>query len=158
MESKTYSTEELNKFKKLILIDIIEDWGNDNQRHITNLRTATKSKLIDIIIEKNMPKKDVYISFQDNKEKDKDKHTNPFEVGLYTYHQTTDCDGDYIHTLLNIEIYKITKYTISFKITKYGKTTDYKQRKVQYFSTGDAYVNTEKYFASLSFENFKKST
>ena len=152
----TYTSEELNKFKKLILIDIIQDWCDDNGKRITNLRTATKPKLIDIIIEKNMPKKDDYVSIQDNKEKQKDKYTNPFEVGKYAYRQITDCDGDYITTDLDIEIYRTTKYTISFKITKYGKTTDYKQRKVQYFSTGTAYVNTEKYFSSLTFDNFKK--
>ena len=156
MTSKTYTTEELNKFTKLILIDIIQDWGDDNNRRITNLRTAVKDKLINLIIEKSMPKKDVYISFQDNKEKKKDIYTNPFEVGKYTYHQTTDCDGDYIHTDLNIEIYRATKYTISFKITKYGKTTEYKQRKVRYFFTGDAYVKYAEFRHSINFDKLKK--
>lgn len=156
MESKTYTTEELNNFTKLILIDIIEDWCDDNKKRFTNLRKVVKDKLINLIIEKNMPKKDKYISIQDNKEKEKDKYTNPFEVGKYTYHQVTDCDGDYIHSHLNIEIYKVTKYTISFRVTKYNETTEYKQRKVQYFSSGDAYVNTEKYHHSLTFDKFKK--
>ena len=163
MESKTYTIEELNKFTKLTLIDIIQDWGNDNKRHITNLRTAVKDKLINLIIEKNMPKKDKYISIQDNKEKnkkkkeeEKDKYTNPFKVGKYIYHETTDCDGDYIHNYLNIEIYKSTKCTISLKITKYGRTKEYKQRKVRYFSTGDAYVKYEEFRHSINFDKLKK--
>ena len=161
MLSKTYTTEELNKFKKLILIDIIQDWGDDNQRRITNLRTAVKDKLINLIIEKNMPKKDKYISIQDNKKKkkeddEKDKYTNPFEVGKYIYHETTDCDGDFINTALIIEIYKTTKCTISLKITRYGKTKEYKQRKVRYLSTGDAYVKYEKYRHSINFDKLKK--
>ena len=152
-----YTTEELNKFKKLILISIIEDWCCDNEKHITNLRTATKPNLIKLIIDKKMPKKDEYASIKEEEKKEKEERVNPFEVGHYSYCDITDCDGDYIKTNLSIEIYRVTKYTISFKIEKYGKINDYKQRKVQYFTTGGAYVKTEKYFTTLTFDNFKKA-
>ena len=51
-----YTTEELSKFKKVMLYDIIENYCNKNNKHFTNLSKATKQKLIDLIEKYEMPK------------------------------------------------------------------------------------------------------
>ncbi len=148
-----YTTEELSKFKKVMLYDIIENYCNKNNKHFTNLSKATKQKLIDLIEKYEMPK--IIVKEEPKKIDDKDKYTNPFKVGEYTYNKKTDCDGDILITCYTINIYKVSKYTVSYTATKYGETKDYKQRKVHYFSSGDAYVNTEKYNSTFYWEYFK---
>ena len=145
----SYTNEELSKFKKDTLYAIIDNYCEQKNGRFTNLRKATKPKLIDLIKKYDMPKIEV-------EEEPKNQYTNPFKVGTYIYNETTDCDGDKIHSCYDINIYRTTKYTISYTLTAYGKTTDYKQRKVMYLgSTGLPYVNREQYSQSLYYDKFK---
>jgi|DEB0MinimDraft_6_1074348.scaffolds.fasta_scaffold41938_3 hypothetical protein len=85
-----------------------------------------------------------------------EENVNPFEVGNYTYLLPHLLFSPEYDTELDIEIYKVTKYTISFRTERFSIMEDYKQRKVRYTSSGDAYVNVKELSRTLTFDKFKK--
>ena len=106
-----YTTEELAKFKKVMLYDIIENYCDKNNKRFTNLTKATK-QLIDLIEKYEMPK--IIVKEEEKKVDDKDKYDNPFKVGEYTYNKKTDCDGDIVYTGYNESLQRNLKWNSTF--------------------------------------------